>query len=531
MKNIKTNGIQNEIFKTMSILVTIFIIIITTVSILIEVRTDTQNIDNNLINVAGTLASSDYVISEITTDSHDNPKDDSNLEYLHNLEIALTNVDVISVVSVEGQRCYHSNSELISTTYDGTIPDFSNNTIYVTSDVGPSGSQRRAYAAVHDNNGDYIGFVLVVLLNQHIAKIIAKTIAIHLLITILMIGICLILSRQLSTSIKNKLHGFEPDAFSAMFSVRDSILESLEEGVIAINTQNELQFINSTARKILKIDSKTIPTISDCNGIMPNYIHTVLDTNESILGANAHADNGINALVNYYPIIENGMTLGVLIILVDRTEYARMAENLTGVNYLVDSMRANNHDFTNKLHVILGLIQMEKYSEACGYISEVTMSKQVQLSNIMRKIEVPAIAALLIGKQSRAAELNIDFSLEPGSTMKNDSCDIPTGDLITIIGNLIENSMDAMDKANSEIKELSVGIYSEKGNLLIKVSDSGPGIPEDLMENLFEKGVTTKGEGRGIGLYVINNLVRKFGGTITVDSEHSEGTSFSIWFK
>ena len=119
-------------------------------------------------------------------------------------------------------------------------------------------------------------------------------------------------------------------------------------------------------------------------------------------------------LIDSIPIKEEDEIVGAIGILHNRAEYTKLMEDLTGTRYLVDSMRANNHDFTNKLHVILGLIQMEMYEEATSYIQNITMVQRATISKIMNAVNEPAVAALLIGKTARAAELNIRFVLREG---------------------------------------------------------------------------------------------------------------------
>lgn len=180
--------------------------------------------------------------------------------YLESLKESLTNIDVISVIDTERIRRYHSNHELINSVYDGTNPKFQNhkNSIYVTSDVGPSGSQRRAYAAIYDKNGNYLGFVLAVMLNQHIHRTILNTVAVHLICAVAVIFFAVILSKHLSVKIKRLLLGYEPDTFSAMFSVRENILESLEEGILAVDKDEKIIFINKAAKNILHIQADKI---------------------------------------------------------------------------------------------------------------------------------------------------------------------------------------------------------------------------------------------------------------------------------
>ena len=209
----------------------------------------------------------------------------------------------------------------------------------------------------------------------------------------------------------------------------------------------------------------------------------------------------------------------------------RQMEDLTGVRYLVDSMRANNHDFTNKLHVILGLIQMRKYDEATSYIMNVTMVQQKNISLIMNSVDDPSVAALLIGKQARACELDIRFTLKSGSRFVKKEVWIPSGTLVTIIGNLLDNAMDSMNEKNEQPKELSVGIYTSSEALLISVDDTGCGMTREVQAHIFENGFSTKGKNRGTGLFVTKDLIESYGGSVTVESEPDIGTAFVVSFQ
>ena len=208
-------------------------------------------------------------------------------------------------------------------------------------------------------------------------------------------------------------------------------------------------------------------------------------------------------------------------------------EDLAGTRYLVDSMRANNHDFTNKLHVILGLLQMEMYDEAASYIENITIVQRETISKIMSAVGEPAVAALLIGKTARASELNVKFILQEGSVFSKSDYPIPTETLVTIIGNLIDNAFDAMNEANANIekpKELLFGIYSKPNALLITANDTGIGIKEENKAQVFENGYSTKGKGRGTGLYQVKRLVENLGGEIVLDSQYGTGTSVIVIF-
>ena len=217
-----------------------------------------------------------------------------------------------------------------------------------------------------------------------------------------------------------------------------------------------------------------------------------------------------------------------------KREFLEFTEDFEGTKFLVDSMRANNHDFTNKLHVILGLIQMEEYEKAKSYIENISIIQKETISHIMSSIENPSFAALLVGKIARASECNVRFILQEGICFKDSDIDVPSEALVTITGNLIDNALDAMNSPNfSEEKsnELTFGAFTKPGELLITVKDTGSGIPDDIQKKIFERGFSTKGSGRGVGLSHTRQLVESLGGKISVESQVGKGACFMVVLK
>jgi len=233
-----------------------------------------------------------------------------------------------------------------------------------------------------------------------------------------------------------------------------------------------------------------------------------------------------------FQLKKKNKAIGTVAILHNRAEYSKLMEDLSGTQHLVASMRANNHDFTNKLHVILGLIQMGKYDEACSYIQNVTMIQRANISKVIHTINDASIAALLIGKIARASELNVKFILREGCCYNSSDINLPTEMLITVIGNLLDNAFDAMneDINYKSQKELLFGIYSKPRAMIITVDDTGSGISSENMERIFENGFSTKGEERGTGLYQVKTMVENHGGKIIVESQKEVGTAFTVSF-
>ena len=525
-------SVQQLFFRTQLVLIVSLAAFLGIAGILINLYFETEKRDRNLQNVAETIAYSPFLTNDVLTSEGKN-KDIS--EYLDSLKEALGDIDVISVVNKERTRIYHSNHGLIGTVYDGVLPDFESdkNGYDAVYETGPSGTQRRAYAAIYDESGEYIGVVMAIMLVKNIRSETAQILFIFSLITLAAILMELLISAELSGKIKKALLGYEPDVFSAMYQIRDSILETLKEGILAVDQNGIVQFANEAAVNMLEeIQADLGKTIVGqnigCLGDDMMFVHTLESGKKEFSRKLGNA----NILVDKIPIEEGGSIIGAIAIFHNRAEYTKLMEDLSGTRYLVDSMRANNHDFTNKLHVILGLIQMEMYEEATAYIQNITMVQRSTISRIMNAVDVPAIAALLIGKTARASELNIKFILREGCCYSQSDMNLPSEVLVTIIGNLIDNAFESMNENNdySVQKELLFGIYSKPGAVLITTDDTGSGISGESMEHIFENGYSTKGEGRGTGLYQVKSMIDALGGKITAESQVGVGTSFSVSF-
>lgn len=484
-------SIQQRIFRSQLVLTLSLTLFLSVAGALISLHFETEKQDRSLHSIAATAAQ---------TLAHSGggtalAVSEQQREYLDFLQQSVEEVDAIAVVSTDLTQVFRTTKSLIGTVYDGTLPDFAQGAQngYAAWDNGPSGTQRQAYVPIYSENGTYLGFVLSVSLMTNIYRDNIRSLQLFAIVMVTALLIELLISLCMSRRIRHALQGYEPDVFSAMCRLRDNILASLEEGIVATDEHGTIQFTNRAAARMLeRQDDSTF-------------------------------------LAQTVPVPEDGSTVGAVRILRDRAEYTKLMEDLAGTRHLVDSMRASNHDFTNKLHVILGLIQMGLYEEAEFYIQTITVVQRETISRIMQTIDDPALAALLIGKLSRATELNIRWILHENTRFQKAATAIPGEVLVTIAGNLVENAFEAMNTADfSRPRALRLGLFTHRGELLISVEDTGPGIAVQDQARIFEKGFSTKGVGRGTGLYQVKATVERLGGSITLESQPGKGTSFQI---
>lgn len=261
-------------------------------------------------------------------------------------------------------------------------------------------------------------------------------------------------------------------------------------------------------------------------------IPRVLDTEQPEYNISLESLHHVRILSDRMPVRRDGQIVGAVAIFRNRTEVANLARELTGVQHIVEAMRAYTHEFMNKLHVILGLLQLGEAKQAEDYVLQLTQTRALSVGRISQSIADPSVAALLIGKSCRAAELGVRLTLDPESHLSADTHFLPASGMITILGNLIENAFDAFGNAPSDtLHEIGISVRESEHGLILSVDDNACGMPEEVREHIFERGSTSKGEGHGTGLFLVKSIVDTYGGEIRVESTQGVGSSFIITFR
>ena len=212
-------------------------------------------------------------------------------------------------------------------------------------------------------------------------------------------------------------------------------------------------------------------------------------------------------LMDILPAKSRQRYIGSLVVLRDKTETTKMAAQLTGIDQLIGALRASAHETKNRMHVILGLLHIGETQEAISYIQS-SVENDDETANIRNTIRNNTLAALLIGKRNRARELGIEFTVRKDSFLGENSSLLTSADLVTITGNLIENSFDALEGVSNRPKEVTLFIREDENGLFISVDDTGCGMTDEEKEKYLDQDFTTKGEGHGIGGRLIGNILK-----------------------
>lgn len=450
-------------------------------------------------------------------------------DYTYKLLSTVKDIDMIVVANMESTRFAHPNVARLGKQFVGGDERqvIETGLSYISEATGTLGDSMRAFAPINNSQGKQVGFIMVgTLLDGVIAsqKNAVKYIIIYSLGG-LVLGI--IGSVILTFNIKKSLLGLEPHQISKLYIENDSILKAIQEGIISINQNSEITMINDAASSILRIKDK-LPIGKIIQDVFPgNGLEEVLKTGIPVLGMEITM-NHINIVINIVPIIQKGIIVGAMATFKDKTEVTKLAEEITGFNHIVEALRANTHEFMNKLHVILGLIQLEELDQAKKYIIDTKNHQNKITSTIMKRITDPVIVGLLLGKISRAAELGVILEVKTSSTLGIYRDKNINSALVTILGNFIENSLEATSRDKKIEKKVILSIIETDNNIEIEVSDTGDGINEENINKIFNKGYSTNLVGRGIGLALVKERVESLSGNISVESVLGIGTIMKV---
>lgn len=380
--------------------------------------------------------------------------------------------------------------------------------------VGSMGPSIRGKAPIFDDQGKVIGIVSVGFLLAEI-----EDISHPYKIKILLMGtVCLVLgimgSIVIARRVKTAIHGLEPAQIGQLYQEKETILEAIKEGIIAINAHGYITLANSTAMKLLGVRSETEIYGKHVLELLPeSKLLQVIESGEPQFDQEFIIREK-TVVTNRIPIFNHHKkVIGAVSSFRNKSELYRVTQELSQVRSYADSLRAQTHEYSNKLYLISGLIQLKSYDEALDLIVKESDNHQNMIRFMMKNIPDTVIAGLLIGKYNRANELKIDFHIDRDSRF----IDIPDGfnmePMITVLGNVIDNAMDSVLESDQDEKKVTVYLSDAGHQFLIEVADTGPRIPEEVEKRMFERGFSTKKDpDRGYGLDLVSRSLNLLGG-------------------
>jgi sensor histidine kinase regulating citrate/malate metabolism len=442
-----------------------------------------------------------------------------------------TGAEFVVVGDRHGRRFSHPVAERLGQAMVGgdNMPALIEGKSYVSRAVGTLGPSIRGKSPVLDSNGEVIGVVSVGYLVDDIRTLIWGYYAKIGAFLILVSGIGVLFALRIAESFKKAIFGLEPEEIAALLQERTTTLETIREGVLAVDAEGRITTINQAAIRMLRIDTEEQIIGRLVTKVIPqSRIPEVLATGESQLDQLMLVDDK-EIVVNRIPIKSGNRVTGAVSSFRDRDELDRLARKLSQVEKYTEMLRAQTHEYSNKLHTIVGLIQTGAVSEAVELIGSETSGYQAILSSLMQVVKDPLIAATILGKYNRARELKINFTIDPGSSMRDVPVSFSRDRLVTILGNILDNAFEAVLAGEESTRQVRLSMTDLGRDLIFECDDSGAGIAKELRETIFSRGFTTKTErGHGVGLFLVEKALRRLKGTVSIGDSDLGGACFTV---
>ena len=437
-----------------------------------------------------------------------------------------TGASYIVVINRYGIRFSHPDRSLIGKRVTEPVVALDGRD-HVGVDHGNLGLSANAKVPLMAPDGAIIGEVSTGIEESAISAQLLDELPTLLLYFAISLGIGAVASLTLARRLKRDTFGLELHEIAALVQEREAMLHNIREGVITVDRHEHVTLINDEARRLLPIAEDAVGrSIDDLFG--PGRLRDLLS------GATAGEDQVVLTdehvlVVNRMTVMHKGRRLGAVITLRDRTEFEALISELDGVDALTDALRAQQHEFSNRMHTLAGLIELGDHDAAAHYALDVSKASGGLAESIRAQIEPPEIAAILLAKMTIAAEHGVALTLTEDSQLP--ALGLDTSSVLTIVGNLIDNAIEAA-ASGFRVPAVSVRLLGDE-SVTIEVCDSGEGVPQDVAEQIFTDGFTTKKSAtnreRGIGLALVHRLVRRSGGSIAFRSADGQGgTIFTV---
>lgn len=439
-----------------------------------------------------------------------------------------TGAEYVVIGDRDGIRLSHPDPQKIGRQFVGGDLDGAllQGRSYVSQAVGTLGPSLRGIVPLRDGHAQVIGFVAVGYLLRDI-DLLMRDKQLEILGysgVVLLLGI--FGAGLIARGLKAAIMGLEIHEIAALFHERNAIIGAIREGIIAVDSQGCLTFVNQAARQYLgesqqrDLRGRALADICPCPDLTQ-----ALDTREKLLDREMLL-RGRPMIVNILPLgPERG---GAVASFRPKDELDRLTRELSQMQGYSELLRAQTHEYSNKLHTIAGLLQLGAHQEALDLVIHEASGYQELIRNLAETVPDPVIAGVILGKYNRACELKVELEFDPQNSFVDLPPQLPREPLVTILGNLLDNAFDAVREGKAD-PLVKLHLTDLGPDLIIEVEDSGGGVAAQVAETLFEPGVTTKtGSGRGTGLALVRRAVASLGGQITYSDGELGGALFTV---
>ncbi|MFI9615352.1 ATP-binding protein [Streptomyces sp. NPDC052023] len=389
-------------------------------------------------------------------------------------------------------------------------------------DEGTLGRSARGKVPLRDSDGEIVGAVSVGIAYDSVRALLIHAIPELLAYAGGALAVGALAAWLISRRVQRQTRDLAFSDIAGLLAEREAMLHGIREGVVALDRTGRVRLLNDEAQRLLGIGHEAVGSSPD-EALGEGRTADVLAGR--VTGTDLLTVRGRRVLVaNRMPTGDGG----AVATLRDRTELEQLGRELDSTRGLIDALRAQDHEHANRMHTLLGLLELEMYDDAVEFVGDVVGDHRATAEQFTEKIGDPLLAALLVGKSTVAAERGVALRLS-GRTRLPDRL-VDARGLVTVVGNLVDNALDAA--AGTPHARVEVELTTKDRTVVLTVRDTGPGIPAELRELIFTEGWSTKKppahRERGIGLAMVRRLAERQGGSAAVGEAAGGGAEFTV---
>ncbi|MFI8913647.1 ATP-binding protein [Streptomyces sp. NPDC053513] len=436
-------------------------------------------------------------------------------------------VAFVVIMSPDGTRWTHPEPAQIGRTYLGHIEQARQGRLYSETHLGVLGPSVRTVAPVLDRDGRVVALVSAGITIDKISEQVREQVTALLG----MAGVALALGGAgtyvVNARLRRHTHGMNATELSRMHDYHEAALHAVREGLVMLDGGRRIALINDGARELLGLDEGVVGRPAAELGLPAPLTGALLSSEPRVDETHLTADRVL--VVNTRPVV-GGERRGTVVTLRDRTELQALSGELDSERGFTEALRSQAHEAANRLHTVVSLIELGRVAEAVEFATAELELAQALTDRVVDAVGEPVLAALLLGKAAQANERGVELVLTEDSRIDDGRVPeaLPSRDLVTILGNLIDNAVEAAGGTPHARVTVTVAARAGDGELLIRVGDSGPGVRPADREAVLGRGWSTRGPGRGLGLALVGQAVSRASGTLHLTDAEEGGAQFTV---
>ncbi|MFK0185547.1 ATP-binding protein [Streptomyces rubiginosohelvolus] len=458
-----------------------------------------------------------------------------------------TGIAFVTIMDTERVRWTHPDTSQIGDTFLGNTAKALRGQTFTETYTGTLGPSIRVVTPIRDN-GRIVGLVSAGITVDRVSSQVREQLGALALAAGGALALGGIGTYVINARLRRHTHGMNAAELSRLHDYHQATLHAVREGLLMLDGRRRIALINDAGRELLGLapGTEAVGRTVDELALPAPLTGALLASEPRVDELHLTADRVI--VVNTRPVV-GGERRGTVVTLRDHTELQALTGELDSERGFTQALRSQAHEAANRLHTVVSLIELGRVEEAVDFATAELELAQVLTDRVVGAVEEPVLAALLLGKAAQANERGVELVLAEDSLIDDGALppSLAQRDLVTILGNLIDNAVDAASEGPEDAEEsgaavpasrtaggpagrarVTVTALADERELLLRVADTGAGIGPEAADEVFRRGWSTHGAGRGLGLALVRQAAHRNGGTVELDAGPDGGARFTV---